>query len=287
MSKISVVIVGRNDDYSGDLDSRSIPSMNSMVQEFDEVVYVDFNSPECSYLNKISDAIPKTGKIKHIIIPPKDAKALDPAVGDRFIEAWARNIGIRRCSNDFIASTNIDIISSRPDMQKISKDVMYTCPRRDVPIEVYKSIPREDLKRALHANVGKFQPKPDVLDSDGNPIWDENDRWSVVVCCGDFQMAHKDVWEGIRGYEERNKEGRPTGRVYFDTNLMKKASLSGYGIAKTMFDLFHLNHNTGEYINHEQTTERNCQIEYVQQFESTSNGEDWGFEGHEFEEEII
>jgi hypothetical protein len=125
------------------------------------------------------------------------------------------------------------------------------------------------------------------LDEEGNPIWDENDLWSVVVCCGDFQLAHKSVWEKIRGFEERDTEGEPTGRAYLDTNIMKKAKLSGFGIDKVDIDIFHLNHNTPKYINTENTTKRNSQKEFVQDFETTSNDESWGHINHTFSEEII
>lgn len=291
--KITAVIVGRNDDYSGDLDSRAVPALSSMLEEFDEVIYVDFNSQEKSYLELIRDTIPSTKRFKHILVTPADVKKLDVSESfqqnwlNKFNESWARNIGIRRATHDYVVSTNIDIICKRPEDEAFDDNILYTAARRDVPIEVYKQIPQESLKEILLHNTEKFPAKPRVLDEEGNPIWDENDLWSVVVCCGDFQLAHKNVWEKIRGFEERDTEGEPTGRAYLDTNIMKKAKLSGFGIDKIDIDIFHLNHNTPKYINTENTTKRNSQKEFVQDFETTSNDESWGHINHTFSEEII
>ena len=54
--KITAVVVGRNDDYSGDLDSRAVPSLLSMLEEFDELIYVDFKESDfISGLSKFND----------------------------------------------------------------------------------------------------------------------------------------------------------------------------------------------------------------------------------------
>ena len=157
--KITAVIVGRNDDYSGDLDSRAVPALSSMLEEFDEVIYVDFNSQEKSYLELIRDTIPPTKRFKHILVTPEDVKKLDMSESfqqnwlNKFNESWARNIGIRRATHDYVVSTNIDIICKRPEDESFDDDTLYTAARRDVPIEVYKQIPQESLKDILLHNT--------------------------------------------------------------------------------------------------------------------------------------
>ena len=280
--KLSAVITGRNDDYSGDLHLRMIPSINSFLEEYDEVVYVDFNSKNGSYINNIKQHIKPTKKLKAITVSPTDVENISKNYSEKFIEVFARNIGIRRASGDYILSTNPDIICTRPDDNILQEDVMYTAARRDVPIELYTRYSSGDLKNILLNNINLFQKKPRVIDENGNPIWDPNDRWSVVVCCGDYQLAHKDVWNKIKGFEES-----ATGRCYADSNLMKKAALCSYELKELELSVFHLNHNTPKYIKNDNETPKNCQVTYVQNFNSSTNKDTWGFSDLTFQEEII
>jgi len=98
----SAVIVSRNDNYGGNLPMRATFCLNAMTKVFDEVVYVDWNSPARSLIDEIRPELDKTGKIKHIEIVPKLAKELvpDPQAQD-CCEVMGRNIGLRRAKGDF------------------------------------------------------------------------------------------------------------------------------------------------------------------------------------------
>ena len=65
--KIASVVVNRNDGYK-DFE-RGLIHFKSMIRAFDEVNYVDWNSPNGSFIWEIEDNLPKTGKIKHYCIP--------------------------------------------------------------------------------------------------------------------------------------------------------------------------------------------------------------------------
>jgi len=65
--KIASVVVNRNDGYK-DFE-RGLIHFKSMVRAFDEVNYVDWNSPNGSFIWEIEDKLPKKGKIKHYCIP--------------------------------------------------------------------------------------------------------------------------------------------------------------------------------------------------------------------------
>jgi len=116
-----------------------------MLDTFDEVNYIDWNSPEGSFLWEIKDQLPETGKIKHFIIPPEIVSQiiLDPNA-QQCNETLSRNIGIRRSDCDWIVSTNIDIIPpKREDLIKLIEtldpNTFYTISRREAPKEiVYK-----------------------------------------------------------------------------------------------------------------------------------------------------
>lgn len=281
-NKISVIVTGRNDDYSGNLHQRMIPSLNHFTSLYDEVVYVDFNSPNGSYIEVIKDKLNKTGKLKCITVTPEDVIKINPSYKNKFIEVLARNIGIRRATGDYILSSNPDIVCERPNLEEVRDDVFYAAARRDIPIELYTQIDERHLPKFLLDNQEHFSKKPRVVDNNGNPIWDPNDRWSVVVCCGDYQFGHKDIWYKIRGFEES-----AVGRCYADSNLMKKAALNGFKIDEMILPVFHLNHNTEKYITNDKNSEKNCQITYVQNFTETKNDVYWGCANASFKENII
>ena len=44
--KLSAVVVARNDNYGGDLNDRATYCLNSLIDTFDEVILVDWNSPD-------------------------------------------------------------------------------------------------------------------------------------------------------------------------------------------------------------------------------------------------
>ena len=112
--KLSAVVVNRNDNYKEA--KRAAFCVNSLLDTFDEVIYVDYNSPDDkgSSLNNFIDDIPKEGRLRHIIIPPYVHNLTTNIIAGPYAqvcnEVIAKNIGIRRASGDWIVSTNIDII---------------------------------------------------------------------------------------------------------------------------------------------------------------------------------
>ena len=73
---LSSITVNRNDDYKDY--ERGIIHFRSLLDTFDEVIYVDWNSPSGSFLWEIENELPKTGKLKHFIITPEIVKQLIP-----------------------------------------------------------------------------------------------------------------------------------------------------------------------------------------------------------------
>jgi hypothetical protein len=48
------------------------------------------------------------------------------------IESISRNIALRRTQNDYVISTNIDIVTTPLNNSALQENVFYTVPRRDV-----------------------------------------------------------------------------------------------------------------------------------------------------------
>jgi hypothetical protein len=281
--KTAVIIYSRNDGYKED--DRVVTCINSMVETFDEVWYVDWNSPKDkgSLLWKLEDRIIKQGKIKHIIIPPSIASQLTPSDASVVNGLIPPNLVVRRTDADWIVNTTIDIIAPKREifeafLAKADKNTFYTLSRRDIEIE--------DV-----ANFGfdKWKEYRDILDqtTEERRFYAQvtpNDRYSIINCCGDFQLASKHVWNTIKGYEEN---------MYYacfpDTNIQKKAVLNGFNL-EAIYDvpLYHMSHlGMGNDGSSPSKQKYNDPWKWVEYFNESENTENWGLNGVEIEYEVI
>lgn len=280
---ISAVIVSRDDNYGGNLHHRATLCLKNMVDFYDEVIYVDwkpFNN--VSLFDRIKHNLPTSGKIKHIRVEKEDINLYIPeCINHSIIETIGRNVGIRRATGDWIVSTNIDVICDRPDVNNYSKDCFYVGRRRDVPEHHHLKVTDMNVFRNELSNSN--YPKKPYSVIDGKAVWDKDDIWSLVVCCGDFQIAHKDLWYSIKGFEESM-----TGRLAADGTVMKKANILGF---KTGVDdkinVFHLDHNSS--VNREPNEilpMNNVRTQYIE-WNTPTNKDDWGMSNINFKTEII
>ncbi len=292
--KIASVVVNRNDGYK-DFD-RGLIYFKSALESFDEVNYIDWNSPSSSFLWEIEDKLPKTGKIKHFIIPPEVCNKLVPEpTAQQCNEAISRNIGIKRSDCDWIVSTNIDIIPPTRNellelINNLDKNTFYTISRREAPKDIVYKHNHNDidgLREALAYIPERHFPAKVTA----------RDNYSLINCCGDFQIAHKSVWEKIKGFEENM-----IFQCFVDTNAQKKAVLNGCDL-KVLYNppLYHMEHgayytkddgtrvadleNTGAYKGDEKAY--NDVYKWVEFFEKTSNKDSWGLSNISIEYETL
>lgn len=274
---ICAVITSRNDNYGGYLPHRATLALTNFIERYDEVIYVDWNSQEKSLIEEIRNNLPKKNKLKHVLVTPNDVKNLDETYSSiEIVEVIGRNIGIRLSKSDFIVSTNIDIIADRPKLDKLDFDTLYTVPRRDVQVSEFIDVINPiEFGDKLILNSQNYEKKLDA-----NRPEDSGDPWSLIICCGDYQLAHKDLWYKMKGFEETMIY-----RNFADTNLMKKGAIYGK-ISKLDLPIFHLNHY-GHGDTSGGVTISNEKNKYVQNFTTTENGEEWGFANYNFKIEII
>ena len=290
--KLSAVVVTRNDNYGGDLNDRATYCLNSLIDTFDEVILIDWNSPNNRpLLWDIDKNIKFRGNLKHIVITPEVASMLtneDPHA-QVCCETLGRNIGIRRATGDYIVSTNIDVIAPRRDQLEktinndLNKNTFYTISRRHIEwkdIEGFHGGERkygdwEELRNHLIENSEERKYEEKVVDGDD---------YSIVNCCGDFQLAHRDIWSEIRGFEEELIYV-----LYSDTNVQKKAVKHGFEL-KAIYSpaLFHIYHGKGgggflDGINRK----TNDPYRAIMGQEKTENADTWGFEPVEMEYELL
>ena len=290
--KIASVVVNRNDGYK-DFE-RGLIHFKSMVRAFDEVNYVDWNSPNGSFIWEIEDKLPKKGKIKHYCIPSNVvSQIIFDANAQKCNESLSRNIAIRRSDADWIVSTNLDVIPPTKQelkklIKKLDKNTFYTISRREAPKDIIYNSKTENRLRENLSNIPARHFPAKVT---------PNDNYSLINCCGDFQIAHRDVWNKIKGFEEEMIYA-----CFVDTNVQKKAVLNDYNL-EVLYEpaLYHMEHgayftkadgtrvqdekNTGAYKG--ETNAYNDAFKWVENFQSTKNMDNWGLRDVDIEVETI
>lgn len=285
MEKTAILLGCRNDGYKED--ERVITCLLSMLETFDEVWFCDWNSPNSSgpLLWKLKDQIPQTGKIRHFVISEDIAKILthnDPNVSP-FNGVLSQNIMLRRCEADWIVCSTMDIIAPKKEnldkfLLNANKNTFYSVSRRDIEYS--------DLENIGFNNWREFRDK---LDIESEPrYWPAkvtpNDEYSLINCCGDFQLAHRNIWHTIKGFEEQMIYA-----CFQDTNIQKKAVLNGFNL-EAYFDLplYHLSHKgMGNDGSSPSKQYYNSAWDWVENFTESQNTNNWGLGNTEIEFEIF
>tara|TARA_R110001592_G_scaffold15315_1_gene66961 strand:- start:3339 stop:4208 length:870 start_codon:yes stop_codon:yes gene_type:complete len=288
--KISAVIVSRNDNYGGQLNERATYCLNSAIETYDEVTYVDWNSPTHSLLYDIKDNIKFKGNLKHIVIPPSAASHLTShdEHAQKCCEVLARNIGLRRSTGDWLLSTNIDIIHPKrkeleETLNSLDQNTFYTISRRHADWDMIKNFHNGEIPFdqwvSLRDHLIDISEERHFPEKTG-----DDDDYSIINCCGDYQIAPKQVWHSIRGFEEELIYP-----LYADTNVQKKAAMHNFGL-KAIFNppLFHIDHGKGgggflTGVNKKQ----NDYYRAIPYQTKTENPETWGFSDVDIEYETF
>ena len=285
MEKTAILLGCRNDSYKEN--ERIVTCLTSMVETFDEVWFCDWNSPSDKgpLLWELKDQIPQVGKIRHFIIDEQTASILthhNPNVSP-FNGVISQNIMLRRCNADWITFSTMDIVApSKENFNKFlsiaDKNTFYSVSRRDVEYQ--------ELEKMGFENWREFRDK---MDRESQPrifpaMVTPNDKYSLINCCGDFQFAHKNIWDKIKGFEEQMIYS-----CFNDTNVQKKAVLNGFNLT-AHFDLplYHLSH-TGMHNDGSSPSKQhyNDAYDWVEFFQETQNDDNWGLGTTEIEFEII
>ena len=282
--KTAALLYVRNDGYKEN--ERVIACLSSMLDTFNEVILLDWNSPEDKkpLLWEIKDKLPQTGRLKHYIIPPSAANALTYEDPDAQVctQVISTNLMLRRCDADWIVATTIDILAPKREkllefLSNADPKTFYTVSRRDFEIN--------DLEQF---GFDKWKEYRDHLDTVSQPRYfpakvTPNDNYSIINCCGDFQMAHKSVWEGIKGYEEEMIYA-----CFQDTNIQKKAVVYGYDL-QAIYDLplYHMSHKgMGNDGSSPSKQKYNDALVWVEWFKESNNTDNWGYKNIEIEYEV-
>jgi hypothetical protein len=255
--KISAVIIGRNDNYGKTLNERANYCLNTMLDAFDEVVFVDWNSLNGRPLTKDLDIVVHPERLKTIVVRPEDVKRIMGDKDDDFCQVIPRNIGIRRATGDYIVLAALDIIApKRVFLEDVVKNIepmeMITTKRNHIDIDVVRQVFQQsnsylDTRNYMFehygvASINTARMFP-VLTVDRNtlnrvPKDSHFNASSVIGGCGDFQIAHKNTWEAIKGFEEDQIK-----RFYMDTEVQYKVIMTGGKVTASNFPpIYHIDH---------------------------------------------
>lgn len=276
---ISVVIPTRNDNYGGNLLETAVATLNTMSITFGEVIVVDFGS-ETPFYQPLKELIEPSTRYRNIrIITVPRSWVLEKTGNDQTMaDTWARNIGLRRASGEYLLSSNIDIIPAPKDKHSwdtcLVSNKFWTSPKYmiDQPwvaSQKEQGFSWEEIQEQLLSNSTKGSYYRQPIHT--------ADPWSKVSGCGDFQLGHRDVWyhPQVRGYEESMIL-----RNYADSNLHKKVEVHANIPVEVAYDvhIFHQSHHqpTGAAWNDPHP--------FLEGFCGTTNTEDWGFVYEQFEE---
>ena len=278
---ISVVLCGRNDNYGGHLKERFSYSINGFLQVFDEVIYVDWNTDPGKKILTDEVEIKDRSKLKVIEVNhEKASEFIKDKYSQKMCEVLARNIGIRRAKGDIIVSSNIDIIPFEREyldiiIQRLQKGEMMTFTRNDIELsDIKKNCNPESLELWKIPIIFGAQPISTKIMSpyisinneiiEKFPINNHLALSSIISGCGDFQMAYKETWYKIKGFEENL-----TKRLYNDSGVQYKVIMSGGIVTACNFPpIYHLNHERTEIPEFSNSTEMS---------KYTKNSENWGF----------
>ena len=280
MTKISAVVCGRNDNYGGHLVERATYCFKSLLETFDEVIYVDWNTQENKEpLTSCLNIVDKS-KLNVIVVTPEKVHELTNGVKTQpMCEVLTRNIGIRRATGDYIVSTNIDVITPERYLvdkllEKIRPHEMITLAKQDVELsDLDKHFKNGFDPKVMPILFGLWPIQKRLMspyltiNKDLLEKFPENSHHtlaSIICACGDFQIAHRDTWWGIRGFEETMNK-----RSYADTAVQYKVLMNNGIVSASNFPpLYHIEHERDNNPNLQNSIEMN---------KKTKNLETWGF----------
>ena len=290
---ISAVIVGRNDNYGETLNERATYCLNTMLDAFDEVIFVDWNSQNDRPLTEELQITVHPERLKTIVVTPDDVKRLmgdSCDAGVEFCQVIPRNIGIRRATGTHVVLAALDIIApKRVFLEEAVKDVgpgqMLVTKRNHIEIDMVREVFKQSKSYTAtrdymfehygvqSINVARMFPtlRVDRSIMQRVPRDGHFNAASIIGGCGDFQIALKSTWEMIKGFEEDQIK-----KFYMDTEVQYKVIMAGGVVTATNFPpMYHIDHP--RYFDDDKSFFNKLELY------ETRNSDNWGFPNEKFE----
>lgn len=250
---VCAVFAGRNDDYVPDNEARvrAVIEWNSKVL-CDEVIFIEWNPLSDRPL--LSHALTRDyGNVRAYVVPPEMHEEICTNPRMKVLEYFAKNVGIRRAESDYICATNADILwdENVRRMRRLLDERLVFRTRR-IELQWDGEPPTQRYLR---------EPENRIEFRFG---W----RQELTYGCGDFTLAHRELWQRARGYDESLKGARINcdGR-----GLLQLLTLGGKPVHMGLH--YHLYHGTssayGGNVSHGASFDYGADLPY-------QNADDWG-----------
>ena len=223
LNSISLVVVGRNDNYGGDFSARLKTTIDWNYNQFPntELIYVEWNTIEDrpSETEWIAKRYPNA---KCYIVPENihQQYAGNPKI--KMMEYFAKNLGVRKASNEWIAIVNADVLIGKEafnNLNKVNKEYAYGT--HYINIKWNGEEITESFLNNKAIEINRFSTNTKIM--------------SVV---GNFLLMHKSNWLKMKGYDENLKDVR----LGVDNNGLKQIYYLGIKTAVAGYH-YHLDHS--------------------------------------------
>ncbi len=285
---ISVVLIGRNDGHGYNLSKRVANSMNNIslfMADSDEIVFVDWNTDDFtpSFIEAISDTLTQKTKEHLVVFRVRNSihNKLRQSSSTPILEPIARNVGIRRAKNEWILSTNTDMLFNlyTKNFQQILKELdfgLYHLYRYEIPEYVWDKFDRNDPENTI-MKIRAIGANGDLLRRINSKPYPKSKNY-FPDGVGDFQLATKSLWYSVKGFPEDMLKG-----WHVDARLSAimeiENSINSKILDNELVQGFHQNHLRIQ--THFHSSKETNPIELVGKNYENSN--DWGLADYEIE----
>lgn len=287
---VSVIVYGRNDGHGYNMHKRVAISLNCIAEELnhedDEIIFVDWNSPEHlpTLIEDIFDTltVKAQSRVRTFRVRSSIHNELSPADSRRpTIEPFARNVGIRRSNprNNWILNTNTDMVfltqvgSLSTLISQLPKG-FYNTYRYEIPEYLWNSTSR------LHP--AEFMDKLNDWSSSARltrKVFLQRNDHKVPDGPGDFQLAPRETFFELNGFPESMRYG------WHVDSAMSQLLVGKLGfpiiLDENQLEGFHCNHL--RHLTHFHTSNEK-QNEYEYGDDIVLSEDNWGLIEREIEE---
>lgn len=263
VNSLSLVVVGRNDNYGGDFSLRLKTTIDWNLSRFPgaELIYIEWNPLE----NKASDTIwmaERYTNAKFFIVPNKVHLQFNPKTSFPILEYLAKNLGMRKASGEWIMLINADVLLG-PDVtfDQLSKNNVY----------------------GTHYTNIKWNNQPvttEYLQDEKNILASAAAPFTLESVVGNFILTHKENWMKMTGYDENLLDARNS----VDNNGLQQLKHMGLK-PMALGHHYHLDHPESLINGANPTHGSNERITQIRQGFNIpyKNNDFWGMNTYEFE----
>ena len=182
---LTLVMVGRNDDYMPDFAQRVRIAIEWNLRHLvEEVIFVEWNPPEGRPFLSI-ELVQDFPGVRGYVVPSEIHTEIAQNPSLQLMEYHAKNVGIRRAKTDWVIAGNADVAMA-PDMilairqSQIKDGLAFTAERMDIEWEIGR------MRRLGWRDCVRFKRRVEC----------------TTYGTGDFLMASRKAWDQARGYDE-------------------------------------------------------------------------------------